>query len=311
LEAEMQVAGIRETGGRVETIEASEPRSLARDEVLIEVRAAGVAIWDEIVRTGDWDVGAKPPMALGTEAAGTVLAVGQAVGDWAPGDAVMTHPVPLRDQGAWAPRLIAPAGALARKPPSASWEEAAAFPIPALTAEQVLDALNIRTGDQLLVHGAGGVTGGLLVALGSLRGAQVIATAGPASQQRVSALGARRVIDYHDIEWPEQVRAITGGQGVAAAVNAADGGAASAIRAVADGGRLATITQDPPSQQRGITVSDFYVHADGNQLSKLAQRLGNGQLEIPIAASYRLADAAQALAQATGGHVGGAVVLTP
>jgi threonine dehydrogenase-like Zn-dependent dehydrogenase len=103
----MQVAGIRETGGRVETIEASEPRPLASDEVLIEVRAAGVAIWDEIVRTGDWDVGAKPPMALGTEAAGTVLAVGRAVGDWAPGDAVMTHPVPLRDQGAWAPRLIA------------------------------------------------------------------------------------------------------------------------------------------------------------------------------------------------------------
>jgi NADPH:quinone reductase-like Zn-dependent oxidoreductase len=308
----MQVAGIRETGGRVETIEASEPRSLARDEVLIEVRAAGVAIWDEIVRIGDWDVGTKPPMALGTEAAGTVLAVGQAVGDWAPGDAVMAHPVPLRDQGAWAPRLIAPAGVLARKPPSVSWEEAAAFPIPALTAEQVLgDALNIRAGEQLLIHGAGGVTGGLLVALGSLRGAYVIATAGPASQQRVSALGARQVIDYQKQEWPEQVRAITGGHGVEAAVNAASGGAASAIRAVADGGRLATITQDPPSEQRGITVSSIYVRGDGNQLSKLAQRLGEGELQIPIAASYRLVEAAEALAKATGGHVGGAVVLTP
>jgi NADPH:quinone reductase-like Zn-dependent oxidoreductase len=307
----MQVAGIRRAGARVEMIEAGEPRPLAGDEVLLEVRAAGVAIWDEIVRTGGWDVGAKPPMALGTEAAGTVLAVGQAVGDWAPGDAVMTHPVPLRDQGAWAPQMIAPAALLARKPASASWEVAAAFPIPALTAEQVLDALNIRAGEQFLIHGAGGVTGGLLVALGSLRGAQVIATAGPASQQRVSALGARQVIDYHDQEWPEQVRAITGGHGVAAAVNAASGGAAGAIRAVADGGRLATITQDPPSQQRGITVSDIYVRADGNQLSKLAQRLGDGQLEIPIAASYRLAHAGQALAQATGGHVGGAIVLTP
>jgi NADPH:quinone reductase-like Zn-dependent oxidoreductase len=97
---------------------------------------------------------------------------------------------------------------------------------------------------------------------------------------------------------------------VAAAVNGAPGGAASAIRAVADGGRLATITLDPPSQQRGITVSSIYFRADGNQLRKLAQRLGDGQLEIPIAASY-LADAAKALAQATGGHVGGAIVLTP
>jgi NADPH:quinone reductase-like Zn-dependent oxidoreductase len=308
----MQVAGIRRVGARVEMIEAGEPRPLAGDEVLLEVKAAGVGNWDEFVRTGGWDVGAKPPMALGVEAAGTVLAAGQAVSDWAPGDAVMTHPVPLRDQGTWAPQLIAPAGLLARKPPSASWEVAAVFPIPALTAEQVLnEALNIRAGEQLLVHGAGGVTGRLLIALGSLRGAEVIATAGPPSQQQVKALGARQAIDYHDQDWPEQVRALTGGHGVSAAVNAAPGGAASAIRAVADGGRLATITGDPPSQQRGITVSNIYVRADGNQLRNLAQRLGDGQLEIPIAASYRLADAAQALAKATGGHVGGAIVLMP
>jgi NADPH:quinone reductase-like Zn-dependent oxidoreductase len=307
----MQVAGIRQAGGRVEMIEADEPRPLAEDEVLLEVRAAGVAVWDEFVRTGQWDVGAKPPMALGVAAAGTVLAAGQAIRDWATGDAVMTHPVPLRDQGTWAPRLIATAGLLARKPPNVSWEAAAAFPVPALTAEQVLgDALNIRAGEQLLVNGAGGVTGGLLVALASLRGAEVIATAGPASQQRVKALGARQVIDYRDQDWPEQVRAMTGSHGVAAAANAAPGGAASAIRAVADGGRLATITQDPPARQRGITVSDIYVRADGNQLGKLAQLFGDGQLEIPIAASYSLADAAEALAQATGDHLGGAIVLT-
>jgi NADPH:quinone reductase-like Zn-dependent oxidoreductase len=106
----MQVAGIRRVGARVEMIEAAEPRPLAGDEVLLEVRAAGVGNWDEFVRTGGWDVGAKPPMALGVEAAGIVLAVGQAVANWGPGDAVMTHPVPLRDQGTWAPRLIAPAG---------------------------------------------------------------------------------------------------------------------------------------------------------------------------------------------------------
>ena len=150
-------------------------------------------------------MGAKPPMALGVEAAGVVLAVGQAVTDWAPGDAVITHPVPLRDQGTWAPRLIAPAELLARKPHSTTWEAAAVFPVPApLTAEQVLgDALNIQAGEPLLVNGAGGVTGGLLVALGTLRGAELIATAGPSSRQRVSALGARHVIDYHDQDWPE------------------------------------------------------------------------------------------------------------
>ena len=105
---------------RVEMIDVGEPRSLAGDEVLLEVRAAGVGNWDEFVRTGGWDVGAKPPMALGVEAAGIVLAVGQAVGDWAPGDAVMTHPVPLRldrpfrPQRARARAPSSPAGRCAR-----------------------------------------------------------------------------------------------------------------------------------------------------------------------------------------------------
>jgi len=103
------------------------------------------------------------------------------------------HPLPLREQGTRAPRLIAPAGLAARKPDGASWGAAAAFPVLALTAGQVLgEALHIHAGEQLLVHGAAGLTGGLLVALAVLRGAQVIATAGPASQQRVAALGRAR-----------------------------------------------------------------------------------------------------------------------
>lgn len=308
----MRVAGIREVGAQVEMIDVSEPRPLGPDEVLVEVAAAGVGNWDEFVRTGGWDVGGGPPMALGVEAAGTVLAVGDAVGDWSPGDAVMTHPLPLRHQGTWAPQLIAPAALLAHKPRNVTWEAAAAFPVPALTAEQVIgEALDVHAGEQLLVHGAGGVTGGLLVALGRLRGARVVATAGHASQQRVSALGAHHVIDYHDQDWPEQVRAATGGQGVAAAVNAAPGGAADAVRAVADGGRLATITSDPPTAERGITASNVYVRPDGGQLRTLARQLADGQLAIPVASTYPLADAAQALAQAISGHVGGAIILRP
>jgi NADPH:quinone reductase-like Zn-dependent oxidoreductase len=83
------------------------------------------------------------------------------------------------------------------------------------------------------------------------------------------------------------------------------------MRAVADGGRLATITSDPPAEQRGITVSSVYVRPDGRQLRDLATRFGDGRLEIRVAASYRLADAARALAQVTAGHAGGAVVLAP
>ena len=119
----MRVAGIRAVGARIELIEVGEPRPLAGDEVLLEVMAAGVGNWDEFVRTGGWDVGTRPPMALGVEAAGAVVATGPAAGDWAPGDPVMTHPVPLRDQGTWAPPgqgRPRPAGAPARARPRLS-----------------------------------------------------------------------------------------------------------------------------------------------------------------------------------------------
>ena len=120
-------------------IDVSGPRPLAGDEVLIQVRAAGVGNWDEFVRTGGWDVGRRPPMALGVEAAGLVTAVGSSVTDWASGDEVMTYPLPLRDQGTWAPTLIGSSALIARKPAGVSWEAAAVFPVPALTAVQVLD----------------------------------------------------------------------------------------------------------------------------------------------------------------------------
>src|SRR5215510_8608724 len=307
----MLVAGIRRTGGDVETIDVPEPRPLAGDEVLIHVMAAGVGNWDEIVRTGGWDVGRSPPIALGVEAAGIVVAVGSTVSDWAPGDEVITHPLPLRDQGTWAPTLIAPAALLAPKPAGVSWEAAAVFPVPVLTAQQVLDeALEVKTSDRLLVNGAGGVTGGLLVSLGSLHGAEVFATAGPHSHERVRALGARHVIDYHDQGWLDQVMAITGPSGVSAAVNAAPGGAKDTIRAVTDGGRLATITSDPPAEERGIMVASVYVRPDGGQLRNLVQLLADGQLEVSVGTTYGLFDAADALGKAVSGRAGGAVALT-
>jgi NADPH:quinone reductase-like Zn-dependent oxidoreductase len=118
----MLAAGVQELAAAVETIELPDPRPLAGDEVLIEVRAAGIANWDELVRTGQWDVGRTPPMALGVAAAGVIAAVGEAVWEWKEGDEVLTHPVPLRDQGTWAPSLIAPAALLARKPDAVSWD---------------------------------------------------------------------------------------------------------------------------------------------------------------------------------------------
>jgi NADPH:quinone reductase-like Zn-dependent oxidoreductase len=307
----MRAAGIEEYGGPVETIDLPDPRPLADDEVLIEVRAAGVANWDEFVRAGQWDVGLTPPMALGVAAAGVIATVGKEVEEWKPGDEVLTHPLPLRDQGTWAPSLIAPAELLARKPDAVAWDVAAVFPVPALTAAQVIDeTLGVNADDLVLVHGGSGVTGSLLVSLAVVRGAEVVATAGPANHERLRRLGASKLLDYHDAGWPEEARALGGGPGVSAAVNAAPEGAADVIRTVRDGGRLATITSEPPSEERGIADASVIVRPDGPELREMVELLAAGKLDIAVASTFGLAEAGSALASARAGH-GGAVVLLP
>src|SRR6516162_1549636 len=200
----MLVAGVRTFGGKVETLEVNEPRPLAADEVLIDVRSAGVGNWDNIIRTGGWDVGTRPPMALGVEGAGVIKAVGAHPSGFGVDDEVLCHPVPLRDQGTWAPFLIAPVGSLAHKPLEISWETAAIFPVPALTAEQVVgEALALHGGETLLVNGAGGITGGLIVQRPALRGVDVPPRAGRRGADGARGYGAGKVIDYRNPRGPQ------------------------------------------------------------------------------------------------------------
>src|SRR5256714_9497841 len=124
----MRVAGIKTVGGDVQILELAAPQSLAPDEVVVAVRAAGVGNWDEIVRVGGWDVGRQPPLVLGVEAAGVVVAVGEEVTSLAPGDEVLTHPLPLRHQGTWAERLAAPAPLVLPNPDALPLTTLAAFP---------------------------------------------------------------------------------------------------------------------------------------------------------------------------------------
>ena len=306
----MLVAGVRTLGGKVEMLELDDPRPLAADEVLIDIRGAGVGNWDNIVRYGGWDVGTTPPLALGVEAAGVIKAVGAHTSGFNVGDEVFCHPVPLRDQGTWAPVVIAPVASLAHKPPEISWETAAIFPVPALTAEQVVgEALALRGGETLLVHGAGGITGGLIVQLAALRGVDVLATAGPRSADRVRAHGAREVIDYRDPMWPQHATALAGGC-IDAVANAVRGGADAAMTALGDGGRLTTITSDPPVSARGISVSAVYVRSDGAQLGCLTALFDSHRLSMPSPRSFSLDQAGDALAQVVAGREPSGAVIT-
>ena len=308
-DAMMRAAGIRRYSAAVEPLDLPEPGALDADEVLLEVRGSGVGNWDEIARNGGWDLGRRPPMALGVEAAGVIAAVGAAVAGLAAGMRVMTHSLPLRDQGAWAEWLVAAAKDVAVIPEPVPFDVAAALPVPALTAAQALAGAG--PGVTVLVSGAGGVTGTLMVQLARHLGAAVIATAGADSAARVAAAGAAHVLDRRSPGWPGQVRELTAGRGADLAVNAARGGAARALTAVRDGGRLATITSDPPAAERGIEVREVYVAPDGAALARLGELLAAGAIGVAVSDPFPLAEAARALAFARQGAGGRAVVLRP
>jgi NADPH:quinone reductase-like Zn-dependent oxidoreductase len=72
-----------------------------------------------------------------------------------------------------------------------------------------------------------------------------------------------------------------------------------------------TITGDPPDEERGVTSTALIVEPNGPQLDALAELLGEGKLEVQVAETFGLADAAAANQSALGGHGGGAVVIRP
>ena len=269
-------SGISVNHGVIEWSEFPFPPEPGPGQVLVAVEAAGVGPWDDLVRQGGWDVGLRPPAALGVEGTGRVVAVGPGVTTVSVGDAVLAHEAPLPGGGGfWAERVLLTAAHVASRPPGLDAVAAAALPVGGLTAAQALEAVQLTPGDRLFVTGGAGGTGVLVVQLAARAGLHVTATASPSSTPRLRRLGAETVIDYHD---PHGLEHADGP--FDAAVVAAVGTAAAALRVVRDGGRLCSLTSDAPPAQRDITTSSLYVRPDGQELARLADTLTDGTLEV-------------------------------
>jgi NADPH:quinone reductase-like Zn-dependent oxidoreductase len=212
----------------------------------------------------------------------------------------MVYVFPFRNGGTWAQRVRVPAEFAALKPAVLTWSQASVLPVPVLTAYQVLHVLlGVSAGRRLLVNGAGGVTGGLMVQLAVAAGAEVVATAGPESTARLRSYGSVEVLE----------RGAVRPASVDLAVNAARAGSPLALTAVTDGGRLVSITDPPPEPERGIDVTYHAVRPDGCQLSLLARQAGRGVLRPPAVRAFTLENADGALSAVRAGSHGAAVAL--
>jgi NADPH:quinone reductase-like Zn-dependent oxidoreductase len=115
----------------------------------------------------------------------------------------------------------------------------------------------------------------VVVQLAAAAGAQVTVTASEYHTDRLTALGADMVVDYHRSDWPSAV-----GGPFDAALIAAPGTGAAAITVVRERGVLLTLTGDAPASERGIESSDFYVEPNGAQLAEVAKLAASGALKL-------------------------------
>lgn len=282
------------------------------DEVLIATHTAGVETWDAEIRGGWSPTGRRPhfPLVLGTEGSGMIVAVGSRVRRFAVGDTVYGASFPK--MGFYAEYVAVPAESVARLPKGLDLGHAGMM-MAALTALQGIDdALKLRKGETLAIHGASGGVGMFAVQFAKLRGANVFASASGADGAGfVRRLGADKVVDGKSDDIEKAARAFAP-DGFDAALFYIGGPTQKTILdLVRTGGRAAypNGVEPAPKKSRGLRVKAYDGLIGTREIDQLNRAVEAGALKVPIAAAFGLADAAKAHERLAAGHVLGKIVL--
>jgi NADPH2:quinone reductase len=179
-------------------------------EVLVKIEAIGVNYIDTYFRTGLYKA-PETPIKLGSEASGTVAAVGKGV-RFQPGQRVAY----TMARGAYAEYAVVPQVNLVELPAKVSFEDGAAVMLQGMTAHYLTHSTySLKSGDICLIHAAAGGAGLLTVQIAKIAGAIVIGTAGsPAKLQLAKEHGADHAINYTDTDFVTETKRITNGGGV-------------------------------------------------------------------------------------------------
>jgi NADPH:quinone reductase-like Zn-dependent oxidoreductase len=167
-------------------------------DVLVRVSAFSINPLDKMVRNGEFKqlLKYKPPFVLGHDVAGVVAGVGAEVRDFEVGDEVYARPRDLRI-GTFAEFIAIDQDDVAPKPRSLTLHEAAAVPLVALAAWQILvDRAQVKPGQKVLIHAGAGGLGSTVIQLANHLGTTVATTTSTATVELVKTLGADVVLDY-------------------------------------------------------------------------------------------------------------------
>jgi NADPH:quinone reductase len=295
-------------------------------EVRIRNHAAGLNFFDILQVQGKYQIKPPFPFTPGAEVAGVVDAVGEGVGEFSPGDRVLS----ITHGGAMAEYSLGRVGLTFAIPHGMEFAEAAAFPIVYHTSYFALrERVTLREGDWLLVHAGASGVGMSAIQLGRAFGARVIATAGSSEKLEFArSLGAEHVINYSDGTWVDQVKQITGERGVDIVYDPVGGDVFDlSTKCMAVGGRLLVIGfasgRIPTIAANRILIKDIaivgalwgtYAGAHPEYMAEaqraLAELYAKGAIQPPKPTCYPLDQAPSALRDLANRKILGKAALT-
>ncbi len=301
-----------------------------RDDVLVRVRATSVNTPDSATVAGEpyilrLQAGLRGPkqQVRGSDVAGTVAGVGQAVTDLQPGDEVfgsLWGSANASKAGTFAQYAVVPAAQLVKKPAGLSFEEAAASVMTGLTGLIAMrDLGQVRPGTRVLINGASGGVGTMAVQIAKSLGGEVTGVCSTRNVELVASLGADHVIDYATQDFtnnqsrydvildnvlnhpPKTVARLLAPKGVF--IPNSIGNTGGLLAGLPRMGRAALMG-------RGATNVKFATLAASREnLNALVDLLETDQVRVVIEQTYPLAETASAVARVLGHHAIGKIAI--
>ncbi len=301
--------------------EVDRPEATGHD-VVVEVAGAGVNPVDTYFREGSYEP-FQLPMIPGVDVAGEVVAVSEYVDDYEEGDLVVGTGLSMNHFGAYAEYAAVPEDRLAHLPEGVDPVAAGGAGVAAVTAWRALvDHAGLQPAESVLVHGGSGGVGHAAVQLAAATGAHVVATAAPEYHARLEELGADAVFDYSSENLADEVREETGGVDVVLD-HRLDDYLQFDAEVAATGGRVVGIGENDPevgfsndgvARSKDVSyqfMSMFNTPRLADPLERVAYLMGTGDLEIDVARTYDIDEAADAQRDVMEESFLGKLVITP
>lgn len=276
------------------------------DELLVRICAIGVGIHDGYFLPANMPF----PYPIGIEAAGIIEETGSQTVGFSVGERIAFVSMMQRKGGTWAEYAAVSKDSLLLKiPEEMTFTEAAAIPVAGNTVLKAFQALSLQRGDSLFIAGASGAIGTFAIQLAKKRGIHVASSASLKNHAYMRSLGADLTVDYHDSDWPEQVRAWRQ-DGVDAALAIQPNTGMTSMEVVKNNGVIVPVSNDQFNGERNISIRSLPHQADiHHELKTMMKQVAKNDIQLTIEQIYPFDKALDALHKTTTRHARGKVVI--